>query len=80
MHDLCTLLHIFMRADLFPPVTAPLFTRTKSTSFLISKPVGDFKCLHGLRYHVTHRYAVVNGVHMVIFVSVSQGTKDSFYA
>jgi hypothetical protein len=41
MHDLCTLLHIFMRAYLFPPVTAPLFTRTK--------PMGDFKCLHSLR-------------------------------
>jgi hypothetical protein len=36
--------------------------------------------IHGLCYHVTHRYAVVNDVHMVIFVSMSQGTKDSFYA
>ena len=46
--------------NLFPPVAVPLFTRTWSTSFLISKPVGDFKCLHGLRYHVSQRYAVVN--------------------
>jgi hypothetical protein len=36
--------------------------------------------LHGLRYHVTQRYAVVNGVHMVIFVPVIRGIKDSFYA
>jgi hypothetical protein len=53
----------------FPPVTAPLFTRTKNTSFLILKPVGDFKCLHDLRYHVSQRYAVVTGKHMQIFVS-----------
>jgi hypothetical protein len=80
MHDLCTLLHIFMRAYLFPPVTEPLFTRTKSTSFLISKPVEDFKCLHGLRYHVSQRYAVVTGKHMQIFVPVIRGIKDSIYA
>jgi hypothetical protein len=36
--------------------------------------------LHGLRYHVTQCYAVVNGVHMVIFVPVIRGSKDSFYA
>jgi hypothetical protein len=36
--------------------------------------------LHGLRYHVTQRYAVVSGAHMVIFVPVIRGTKDSFYA
>jgi hypothetical protein len=42
------------------------------------KPVKIY-IMHGLCYHVTHRYAVVNGVHMVIFVSVSRGTKDSFY-
>jgi hypothetical protein len=36
--------------------------------------------LHGLRYHVTQRYAVVSGVHMVIFVPVIRGPKDSFYA
>jgi hypothetical protein len=36
--------------------------------------------LHGLHYHVTQRYAVVNGVHMVIFVPVIHGIKDSFYA
>jgi hypothetical protein len=35
---------------------------------------------HGLRYHVTQLYAVVNGVHMVIFVLVIRGPKDSFYA
>jgi hypothetical protein len=64
----------------FPPITAPLFTRTKSTSFLISKPVGDFKCLHGLRYHVSQRYAVVTGKHMQIFVPVIRGIKDSIYA
>ena len=80
MHDLCTLLHIFMCAYLFSPVTAPLFTRTKSTSFLILKPVGDFKCLHGLRYHVSQRYAVVTGKHMQIFVPVIRGIKDSIYA
>jgi hypothetical protein len=80
MHDLCTLLHIFMCAYLFPPVSAPLFTRTKSTSFLISKPVGDFKCLYGLRYHVSQRYAVVTGKHMQIFVLVIRGIKDSIYA
>ena len=43
------------------------------------KPVKIY-IMHGLCYHVTHRYAVVNGVHMVIFVSVSQGTKYPFYA
>jgi hypothetical protein len=36
--------------------------------------------LHGLRYHVTQRYAVVNDVHMVIFVPVIRDPKDSFYA
>jgi hypothetical protein len=36
--------------------------------------------LHGLRYHVTQRYAVVNGVHMIIFVPVIRSLKDSFYA
>jgi hypothetical protein len=36
--------------------------------------------LHGLRYHVTQRYAVVNSEHMVIFVPVSHGIKDSIYA
>jgi hypothetical protein len=36
--------------------------------------------LHGLRYHVRQRYAVVNGVHMVIFVPVIRDIKDSIYA
>jgi hypothetical protein len=36
--------------------------------------------LHGLRYHVTQHYAVINGVHMVIFVPVIHGSKDSLYA
>jgi hypothetical protein len=36
--------------------------------------------LHGLRYYVTQRYAVVNSIHMVIFVPVIRGLKDSFYA
>jgi hypothetical protein len=93
MHDLCTL-HIYLcvrispgargraavKLCLFPPVTAPLFTRTKSTSFLISKPVGDFKCLHGLRYHVSQCYAVVTDKHIQIFVPVIRGIKDSIYA
>jgi hypothetical protein len=69
-----------MRAYFFPPVTAPLFTRTKSTSFLILKPVGDFKCLHDLRYHVSQRYTVVTGKHIQIFVPVIRGIKDSIYA
>jgi hypothetical protein len=64
----------------FPPLTAPLFTRTKNTSFLILKPVGDFKCLHGLRYHVSQRYAVVTDKHMQIFVPVIRGIKDYIYA
>jgi hypothetical protein len=36
--------------------------------------------LHGLRYHVTQRYAVVTGKNMEIFVPVIRGIKDSFYA
>jgi hypothetical protein len=36
--------------------------------------------LHDLRYHVTQRYAVVNGMHMVIFVPVIRGIKDFIYA
>jgi hypothetical protein len=36
--------------------------------------------LHGLRYHVTQRYAVVNCEHMVIFVPVIRSIKDSIYA
>jgi hypothetical protein len=47
--------------------------------FSYIKPVKIY-IMHGLCYHVTHRYAVVNDVHMVIFVSVSRGTKNSFYA
>jgi hypothetical protein len=43
------------------------------------RPV-EIYIMHGLYYHVTQRYAVVNGVHMVIFVPVIRGTKDSFYA
>jgi hypothetical protein len=36
--------------------------------------------LHGLRYHVTQSYTVVNDVHIVIFIPVIRGIKDSFYA
>jgi hypothetical protein len=36
--------------------------------------------LHGLRYHVTQRYAVVTGKHIEIFVPVIRGIKDSIYA
>jgi hypothetical protein len=43
------------------------------------KPV-EIKMLHGLSYHVTQRYAVVNSEHMVKFVPVIRGIKDSIYA
>jgi hypothetical protein len=35
--------------------------------------VVDFKRLHGLRYHVSQRYAVVTGKHMQIFVPAIPG-------
>jgi hypothetical protein len=64
--------------NLFPPVTVPLFTRTWGTSFLISNRwIFKYCMVYAI---MLQRYVVVSGVHMVIFVPVIRGPKDSFYA